>query len=86
MVKKSCVYCGSTWNPEKDHIKPKSKGGVKTAIACQACNRSKSNDTLLAWFRRLKKNKEYRWASIKNFQKRKRGKIANIARKVASEK
>ena len=42
MVKKSCVYCGSTWNPKKDYIKPKSKGGVKTVIACKACNRSKS--------------------------------------------
>lgn len=86
MIGKECIYCGSTRNLEKEHIKPKSKGGVTIGIACKACNRSKSDDSVLTWFRRIKKNKEYRWSKTKNFQKRKRGNIAAIARKVASEK
>lgn len=86
MTKKKCSYCGSTWNPEKDHIKAKSKGGITTTNACQSCNRSKSIDSHLSWLRRLKKNKEYRWTRIKDYQKGKRNEFANKVRKVANEK
>lgn len=79
------MYCGSTRNLEEEHIKPKSKGGVTTGIACKACNRSKGDKSTLTWLRWIKKNDPYRWRRIKDFQKRKRGKIADDARKVANE-
>jgi len=85
MVKKKCIYCGNVRALEEEHIKPKSKGGTTTAYACKRCNRSKSDDTYLAWFRRLKKNRDSLWYKIKKYQKGKRGKIAETARKVANE-
>ena len=42
-----CVYCGSTENPQLDHIIPFSKGGATTVenlqLLCQKCNLQKSN-------------------------------------------
>jgi len=85
MTKSICQYCGSSWKIENEHIKPKSRGGVTTINACQNCNQSKGDKTLLTWFRWLKKNDRYRWQRIKKFQYRKRGKIAETCRKVANE-
>ncbi len=85
MIEKVCKYCGSSWKIEKEHIKPKSKGGVTTVNACQACNRSKADKTLLTWLRWLKKNDKYRGQRIRKWQYKKRGNIADIVRKVAKE-
>lgn len=49
----SCVYCGSKKRLTQDHIVPVSKGGthVKDNVvpACQSCNSSKNNKTLIFW-------------------------------------
>lgn len=85
MSKKECRYCGSTRNLETEHVKAKSKGGVKTILACRACNRSKQDKSKLVWLRWIKKNDKYRWRKIKDSQYRKRGDIADTVRKVSSE-
>jgi len=76
-----CSYCGSTWYIEEEHPRAKSRGGIKTVLACQACNRSKGDKTLSNWLDWLKENDSYRWNRIVNYQKRKRSKFANMVRR-----
>lgn len=49
-----CAYCGETDRPlEFDHIYPVSKGGSNDpsnlTLACDRCNRSKGDKTLMEW-------------------------------------
>lgn len=81
MAKRECIYCGSTWNIEDEHVRARSRGGVATQKACLACNRSKGSKTLAEWFDWLKKNDRYRWNRIVNYQKFKRGNIADMVRR-----
>lgn len=74
-----CIYCGSSWRTEEDHVIAESKGGKRTVSACRACNRSKGDKPPMGWLRWLKKNKSYRWSRIERYN---RGKKNDIARKV----
>ena len=51
--KRRCVYCGATESLHYDHIYPVSKGGTddpnNLVMACQGCNLSKSDNTLIEW-------------------------------------
>lgn len=80
-----CTYCGSSRKIQRDHVKPQSKGGVFTIPACAACNQSKGVKTVLSWLRWLKKNDQYRWRRIFNFNQRKRNPIAVTVRRVYEE-
>lgn len=51
---KVCAYCKDTEGPfEVDHIHPVSRGGTdelgNLTVACQSCNREKSNMTVKEW-------------------------------------
>lgn len=81
-----CKYCCSTWNPEDEHPIAISKGGVRTVVACQACNRSKGNKPLMQWFRWLKKNDKYRWGRIVACNSGRRNDIAQKVHTVRDEK
>ncbi|MBT9147289.1 MAG: hypothetical protein DDT32_01043 [Syntrophomonadaceae bacterium] len=77
--KKVCMYCGSSRKIVLEHIIARSKGGVKTVPACEACNSSKGTKALMEWLRWIKSNNPYRWRRIRNYNK---GKSSDIARKV----
>jgi len=81
-----CIYCGSNWHTEEDHVKAKIKGGQKTVEACRACNRSKGNKSLMDWLRWLKKNRKRRWRKVKEHNYRKKNPIAKRVHKVRYEK
>lgn len=84
--KDECIYCGSRDNIQMDHVKPKSKGGVTVVPACQECNLSKSDKTLLAWLREMKETLPKKWDKICRHNKRKRHDIAVVVRQVRDEK
>jgi hypothetical protein len=42
-VKHKCIYCGSLQEPTKEHLLPKSAGGVYKVRACRPCNRTRGN-------------------------------------------
>jgi len=48
-----CVYCGSTQRLQIDHVVPRSKGGANEisnlVLACQKCNRAKSDKLVEEW-------------------------------------
>jgi 5-methylcytosine-specific restriction endonuclease McrA len=48
-----CIYCGSLYSIEADHVIPISRGGTHSignlVPACQKCNRSKSDKYLAEW-------------------------------------
>lgn len=51
---RKCVYCGTTSGPfHFDHLYPLSRGGsddpCNLVVACQQCNISKSDRTLMEW-------------------------------------
>jgi len=77
--KKVCTYCGSSRKIVEEHVKAKSKGGAKTVPACLACNSSKGDKALMEWLRWIKRNDQYRWRQIRNYNK---GKSSDIAKKV----
>ncbi len=81
-----CIYCGSHDNIQMDHVKPKSKGGVTVVPACQECNQSKRDKTLLTWLREMKEILPKKWDKICRHNKRKRHDIAVVVRKVRDEK
>ena len=81
-----CIYCGSHWKTEEDHVIAKTKGGTRTVSACPACNRSKGDKPSMEWFRWLKKNKKYRWNRIKNYNYRKKNDIAGKVQKIRDER
>ena len=84
-----CIYCCSTWKPEKEHPRAISKGGVRTVVACQACNRSKGDKALMQWFRWLKESPhekdKYRWRRIKKCNRGRRNEIAQKVHIVENE-
>lgn len=80
-----CIYCGSSWETEDDHVIAKSKGGKRTMPACQACNRSKGNKPVMVWLRWLKNNNLYRWDRIKKYNYRKKNSIARKVQKIRDE-
>ena len=80
-----CIYCGSTWQTEDDHVIAESKHGKRTVPACQVCNRSKGDQPLMQWLRGLKKNDQYRWNRIKNYNYGKKNDIANKVQKIRDE-
>jgi 5-methylcytosine-specific restriction endonuclease McrA len=53
-----CIYCGSTYLIEIDHIIPIARGGRHSignlAPACRACNRNKTDYLVMEW--RIKRN------------------------------
>lgn len=69
-IGKPCPYCRETMlqeqlgrRPSRDHILPRSKGGVlrkNKLICCEACNRDKDDKTLWQWQRALKKRGDKR--------------------------
>jgi len=80
-----CMYCGSTWNPEEEHVRARSKGGVSTMISCRACNRSKGNKPLMQWLRWLKKYDRYRWNRIADYNYGRKNPIAQKVHIVRDE-
>jgi 5-methylcytosine-specific restriction endonuclease McrA len=80
-----CIYCGSTWHIEEDHVRAKTKGGKYTLVACRACNRSKGNKPLMQWFRWLKKNDYYRWKRIVDYNYGRKNEIAQKVHIVRDE-
>ena len=59
-IKFQCYYCRESLNnttTTKDHIYPKSKGGILSKknklFACKKCNRSKGDLTLEEWLEKL---------------------------------
>jgi len=80
-----CIYCGSTWQTEDDHVIAESKHGKRTVPACQACNRSKGDKPLMQWLRGLKKNDQYRWNRIKKYNYGKKNDIASKVQKIRDE-
>lgn len=51
-----CSYCGVFFIPKeitRDHVYPKSKGGIFTTPACYPCNERKSNMLPIDWAIRL---------------------------------
>ena len=80
-----CIYCGSSWETETDHVIAKSKRGKRTVPACQACNRSKGDKPLMVWLRGLKKNDPYRWNRIKDYNYGKKNDIARKVQKIRDE-
>lgn len=72
-IKFQCYYCRDKLtdrNRTKDHIIPKSKGGLLSngnkVFACLVCNKWKGNLTLEEWLEEVKSLKltpktEYRW-------------------------
>jgi 5-methylcytosine-specific restriction endonuclease McrA len=55
-----CAYCGKKAKPTMDHIVPIAKGGTHSieniVPACQSCNSSKNDDSLLIWMYKNVKN------------------------------
>lgn len=49
-----CAYCLATTVLQMDHVDPLSRGGLHDASnivpACQSCNASKNDNTLIVWF------------------------------------
>ena len=80
-----CRYCGSSRGIEEEHVRAASKGGARTIPACRACNRSKGNKSLMEWFRWLKKNDQYRWRRIKDYNYGKKNEIAKKVQKIRDE-
>lgn len=80
-----CIYCGSSWETENDHVIAKTKRGKRTVQACQACNRSKGKKQLMVWLRWVKNNDSYRWNRIVNHNYRKRNDIAGKVQKIRDE-
>ena len=83
---KNCSYCGSTRNIVNDHIIAEIKGGSETVPACEACNLSKGSKAPMEWLRWLKKNDQYRWRNIVNYNNGKKNKIAKKVHIVRDEK
>ena len=75
-IKYQCFYCRellTDLNRTKDHVWPKSKGGILSKknkiFACRRCNRSKGNLTLQEWLEKLTslkrtKKSEKMWIKI----------------------
>ncbi len=81
-----CIYCGSIWHLEEEHVRAKSKGGATTVYACRACNRSKGNKPPMEWLRWLKKNDPYRWGRIRDYNYGRKNPIAKKVHKVRDER
>ena len=64
-----CFYCGvrlrksGPFQRTKDHVVPKSKGGIRTVFACLRCNQAKA-DMSLEEFRWLRGGVEF-WGEMK---------------------
>ncbi len=80
-----CIYCGSTWYPEEDHVRARLTGGVSTVGACRTCNRSKGAKQLMQWLRWLKRNDPYRWRRIVDYNYGRRNEIAQKVHIVRDE-
>ena len=80
-----CTYCGSSWNPEDDHVIAEIKGGVSTVPACSACNSSKGVKQLMEWLRWVKENDKYRWKRIVEYNYGRKNKIAQKIQKIRDE-
>ena len=77
-----CIYCGSTWHIEEEHVRARTKRGKWTVGACRACNRSKGDKGLMQWLRWLKKNDRYRWRRIVDYNYGRKNEIAQKVHKV----
>jgi len=40
---KTCIYCGTCDEPTKEHVLPRSAGGVLTETACRPCNQQRGS-------------------------------------------
>lgn len=70
-----CPYCGrimgfignpKLW-PTKDHLVPKSRGGVAKILVCNSCNISKKDLRLHEWLERLKRGNDSRVPILEKF-------------------
>jgi len=82
LPERRCVYCGSSWKIEEEHVQAKCRGGVSTEPACRKCNRSKGKKTLRGWLIWIQKNDSYRWKRIVSWNKGKRSQIARQVRTI----
>jgi len=80
-----CMYCGSTWHTQDEHVRAQSKGGRAIIPACAACNSSKGNKPLMEWFRWVKVNDRYRWRRIVDYNSGRRNEIAQKVHRVRDE-
>ncbi len=85
MVKRICIYCGSSRNVEDEHVRATSKGGARTVPTCRFCSKSKGDKALKEWLRRVKKDDKYRWDRIAIHNHGRRNDIAKRVHEVRDE-
>lgn len=86
-MSKSCTYCGSSRSIQGEHViaQSKQRSSRNTIPACAACNRSKGSKPFMEWLRWIKKNDNYRWNRISDYNSGRRSEIAKKVQKVRDE-